>query len=102
MPVYVDNARVKWRGKEWCHLVADTLDELHDFARALGLKRSWFQHSASYPHYDITTSAREKALQLGAHPGCRKKIMECAKSLKTQQGSLGARRKEIAPQLRLF
>jgi len=102
MPIYVDNARIKWRGKEWCHLVADTLDELHDFAKLLGLKRSWYQQSASYPHYDITVSIRQKAIQLGANPGCRKKIIQCAKNLKMEQGFPSSRRREVTPQLKLF
>ena len=37
MAVYVDNLRIPWRGKEWCHLLADSLDELHSFAEKLGL-----------------------------------------------------------------
>jgi len=102
MPIYVDNARIKWIGKEWCHLVADTLDELHDFAKLLGLKRSWYQQSASYPHYDVTVSIRQKAIQLGANPGCRKKIIQCAKKLKVEQGFANSRRREVTPQLKLF
>lgn len=102
MSIYVDNAKIKWRGKEWCHLVADTLDELHDFAKLLGLKRSWYQQTASYPHYDITVSKREQALQLGAQAGCRKKIIECAKSLRTQQGPTSRKVFEPNPQLKLF
>ncbi|WP_236205825.1 DUF4031 domain-containing protein [Pseudomonas tohonis] len=102
MPVYVDNVRIKWRGKEWCHLVADTLDELHEFASSLGLKRSWFQHSASYPHYDITISTRKKALQLGAHQGSRKVIIQCAKSLKSQYEFSSPKEKITNPQLRLL
>jgi hypothetical protein len=102
MPIYVDNVRIKWRGKEWCHLVADTLEELHEFAKLLGLKRSWYQYSASYPHYDITVSVRMKALELGALPGCRRKIISCAKNLRAEQGALGLRVKEINPQLKLF
>lgn len=101
MPTYVDNVRVKWRGKEWCHLVADTIDELHDFAISLGLKRSWYQQSASYPHYDITIETRAKALQLGAQLANRKKIIECAKSLKAQQSLINIQKKNT-PQLSLF
>ncbi|WP_341539482.1 DUF4031 domain-containing protein, partial [Pseudomonas viridiflava] len=32
MTIYVDNVKIKWAGSEWCHLVADSLDELHSFA----------------------------------------------------------------------
>jgi hypothetical protein len=36
------------------HLMADSLEELHIFAKSLGLKRCWFQNH-KYPHYDLTT-----------------------------------------------
>lgn len=84
MTVYVDNEQLSWRGKKWCHLVADSLEELHGFALKLGLKRAWFQDRASYPHYDVTVSVRETALKLGAIHGDRRTIIGCAKSLKAQ------------------
>ncbi|RJX77854.1 DUF4031 domain-containing protein [Pseudomonas sp. LS-2] len=84
MTIYVDNVKVKWAGSEWCHMVADTLDELHSFALKIGLRRQWFQSSASYPHYDIKLAVRSRAIQLGAVPGTRKQIIECAKKLKVE------------------
>lgn len=84
MAVYVDNARVEWHGRLWCHLVADSLGELHSFASDLGLRRSWFQRSASYPHYDITVECREKALILGAVAGARVQIITCARKMKLE------------------
>lgn len=84
MSVYVDNARVKWRGRQWCHLVADTIEELHEFAQLLGLKREWFQHAASYPHYDVTIEVRQIALSIGALEGNRAEIITCARTMKTQ------------------
>ena len=85
MAVYVDNLRIPWRGKEWCHLLADSLDELHSFAEKLGLKRTWFQSKASYPHYDITTKTREVAVRMGARRGTRQQIIYCARKLKQEQ-----------------
>jgi hypothetical protein len=84
MPVYVDNVRLPSNGTFWCHLVADSLDELHAFAYQLGLKPQWFQHTASYPHYDVTISMREKALKMGASEGNRATIFECAQRLKAE------------------
>ena len=54
---------------QYGHLVTDSdLDELHEFAKKLGLKRSWFQISGNQIfHYDLTTARkREQALALGA------------------------------------
>ena len=87
MTVYVDNERIEWRGKLWCHLVADSLDELHEFAVALGLRRSLFQGKASYPHYDVTTTVRDRALQLGAMPGSKVQIIASAKRLREESRS---------------
>lgn len=84
MPVYVDNAKVKWRGRLWCHLVADSIEELHKFAQQLGLQRNWFQHAASYPHYDVTIEVRQIALSMGAIEGTRTEIITCARVMKTQ------------------
>lgn len=68
--VYVDELRDHgWvlRGKrtQSCHMAADTLEELHAFARLLGLKRAWYQ-SKSHPHYDLAPSKRALALRHGA------------------------------------
>ena len=85
MAIYVDNARIIWANNIWCHLVADSLDELHAFAENIGLKRKWFQSSASYPHYDITLKTRSIALSKGATIGSRKQIIFCARKLKKEQ-----------------
>lgn len=63
MTVYVDNAYIPHNGKVWCHLMADSLEELHTFADAIGLKRSWFQTGN---HYDVTQAMRNKAVARGA------------------------------------
>jgi hypothetical protein len=60
-------ARHFGHGKESCHLiVAGKLDDLHVFAKKIGLQRSWFQGNASWPHYDLTPNKRKLALKLGA------------------------------------
>ncbi|KVP56193.1 hypothetical protein WJ91_17825 [Burkholderia ubonensis] len=82
MTVYVDDEQLAWRGRVWCHMVADTPDELHAFAARLGLKRSWFQIASVYPHYDVTISVRTRALQMGAVLADRPTLMACAKRMK--------------------
>jgi hypothetical protein len=82
--VYVDDEQIQWRGKVWCHLVADTLEELHRFATALGLKRDWFQDRASYPHYDVSMPFRNRAVLMGAIRGDRRTIIDCCKRLRIE------------------
>ena len=74
MSVYVDKLQEtrikvscgKWPYREFCHLTADTLTELHEMADKIGLKRSWFQPHRSYPHYDLTKNKRAQAVKAGA------------------------------------
>jgi hypothetical protein len=50
-----------------CHLTTDgDPEELHRFARRLGLRREWFQPDALHPHYDLTPDRRRRALEMGA------------------------------------
>jgi hypothetical protein len=56
--VYFDNAG---------HMIADTKEELHDFAKMIGLKREWYQEKGRKSHYDLTTERmRRKAARYGA------------------------------------
>lgn len=68
MTIYVDDAIFPWRGALWGHLFCEDLEELHDFAAHLGLRRERFQHPphASWPHYDVTAQRRIEAIALGA------------------------------------
>ena len=65
MAVYVDDAFIPFRRMKMCHMVADTVEELHEMAEKLGL-RKWFQKDPRMPHYDICKSKREEAVALGA------------------------------------
>lgn len=48
------------------HLVADTVEELHEFATQMGLKREWFQDHPKHPHYDLFGKMVLKVRTLGA------------------------------------
>lgn len=53
-------------GRQSCHMSADTTEELHAFAKQLGLKQRWFQADPRLPHYDLTPRKRRYAIFLGA------------------------------------
>lgn len=63
MAVYVDRPRVTVcpagrPSREASHLFADELDELHEAAKALGLRPESFRDEKDFPHYDITPDHR--------------------------------------------
>jgi hypothetical protein len=71
MTVYVDplrevDPRPGWKWNTACHLIADSLDELHAFAARLGLRRAWFQPHRIFDHYDLHLRKRKLAVKLGA------------------------------------
>ena len=70
--VYVDNDRNAFRNMKMCHMLADTLVELHEMADKIGIKRKWFQGKRT-PHYDVCLSKRKLAVEHGAQEIDRRK-----------------------------
>lgn len=68
MTVYVDDMRAGFGAMVMCHMVADSLDELHAMADQIGVARRWYQGPplTRMPHYDIALSKRALAVQAGA------------------------------------
>jgi hypothetical protein len=67
MAVYVDRSRHKLGRMITCHMLADTLDELHAMAARIGAEIGWFQISRTgVPHYDVPLFRRAAAIKLGA------------------------------------
>lgn len=68
MTVYVDNIKIPWRGMLMSHMTADSVEELHEFAAKLGLKKDWAQLPPAHrlPHYDVSEGKRQLAIRLGA------------------------------------
>lgn len=64
--IYVDDAEVLKHGYAWFHLVADSIQELHEFATGIGLPARAFHRGARHPHYDVTANQRRRALEHGA------------------------------------
>ena len=58
-----------------CHLVADSVEELHAFAREIGLRAEWFQ-LGGMPHYDLTAGMRAKAIKCGAQQITRERMRD--------------------------
>ena len=66
MAVYVDKmVDYSWRHGPSCHLIADSVEELIEFAVEMGLRAEWFQPRSS-PHFDLTAEGRKAAVRMGA------------------------------------
>lgn len=92
MTVYVNDYRQVGKvGRvtaTWSHLTADTTNELHAFARQLGLRRAWVQHEGlATEHYAITETGRRLALRIGAQPV----ISESSAAIGDRSGACRAR-----------
>lgn len=68
MTIYVDPIRNWGKRGDWCHMACDgDIEELHTFARRIGLQRSWFQaKNPRHLHYDLRPSKRVLAIKAGA------------------------------------
>ncbi len=55
-------------GREWCHLFGSSVDDLHLFAKGIGLRKQYFQDKPGFPHYDLTPHKRNLAIIRGAKP----------------------------------
>jgi len=67
MTVYVDDSFIPFGRMLMSHMMATDIDELHAMADKIGLNRKWFQDKR-IPHYDVSKSLREKAINAGAKP----------------------------------
>ena len=91
MAVYVDDPIWPLAGRLWCHMLADSEDELHAFAANLGLKRSSYQGPpvTKNPHYDLTAFERNRAVRLGAVPVTRHEIVRILRRLRAEAAERG-------------
>lgn len=69
MAVYVDRliyyAKSPLGSRKWCHMWADTEEELHAMAQRIGMRRSWYQEHGMLGHYDLVESKRAIAVKEG-------------------------------------
>lgn len=82
MTVYVDSMRARYGRMVMCHMLADTIDELHEMADRIGVHRKWFQKRASTPHYDICLSKRALAVEYGAIEVGRRQLVSVIRRLR--------------------
>lgn len=90
MAVYVDNMRAPYGRMIMCHLVADTLEELHAMADRIDVARRWYQGPpvTRWPHYDIALSKRALAVAAGALEVDRREVPTIARRcLENMKGS---------------
>ena len=65
MAIMIDRPVWPGRGRRWSHLCSDvSYDELHEFARRLGVPARGFERD----HYDLPADLYDVALALGAEP----------------------------------
>lgn len=93
MAVYVDQPIWRWAGHKWCHMLADSEEELHRFAADIGVHRLLYQGppKTSAPHYDITGLERARALRLGAVACSREEIVAVFRRVKVANGKVHAK-----------
>ena len=62
------------------------IEELHSFAKRIGLKREWFQDNKTSPHYDLMESKRKSAIKLGAiEISSREMVLKCSKLFRNKE-----------------
>jgi len=67
MAVYVDDMKAKLGRMVLCHMIADSREELDAMADRIGVQRKWIQQAGTHQeHYDVSLSARAKAIAAGA------------------------------------
>ena len=86
--ILVDRLR-KYPSGYWCHMVTDSsLEELHDFALRLGIRRERFERHERLPHYDLRPEMRERALALGAEAVSSKELFRRGREAFLKERSL--------------
>lgn len=70
--------------REVCQMVAYELDELHDFAKKLGLTKKDFE-DCIVPHYLVPESLREEAFNLGAKSATSQDLRQITTLRKRQE-----------------
>lgn len=71
------------------HMIATTVDELHQFAAKIGLHRCYYRNprKKKHPHYDLLTEKyRERAIKEGAVLVIDREIVRLCRSFYGERG----------------
>lgn len=82
MSVYVDKPVAQFGRMVMCHMLADSLDELHEMADKIDLPRKYFQKDVKTPHYDLCKSKRKLAVLHGAIEVSRRELGQIIRSMR--------------------
>lgn len=73
--IYIDTPT----SKGWSHMIGDTIEELHEFAKKVGLRKSYYQNKKKKdkiePHYDVRISRYREMIEAGAKPITRAELL---------------------------
>jgi len=82
--VYVGTREYKLGRMIMSHMIADTLDELHEMASLIGVSKKHFQNKPKKPHYDVCKQMKKKAISLGAKQVNDREIIRILRQYNTQ------------------
>lgn len=71
--ILIDPPNAAGHGRLWSHLASDSsYDELHDFARTLGIPERGFDRD----HYDVPEEWYDQVVALGAHAVTSRELVQ--------------------------
>lgn len=73
--VYVGKNIYQYDRMKMSHMVAESIEELHEMAANIGVAKRHFQNKPGKPHYDICQKMKKKAIELGASEVSDKEII---------------------------
>lgn len=97
MAVYVDGLRdYGWHRGPSCHLIADSVEELIEFAESIGMRREWLQMKST-PHFDLTVGGRTLAVEHGAIQLSNRELVGKIRELRRKRQIIEDLNKDLNP-----